>query len=60
MPSIDTGPVEYALTEADAELRAAKLQAFEAAVTVNSARRTRLRNHFAPAFEAQFRPKGTG
>ncbi|RAX50850.1 hypothetical protein DQ353_00155 [Arthrobacter sp. AQ5-05] len=60
LPPIDTGPVEHALTESDAELRAAKRQAFEVAVTVNSSRQTRLRNHFAPAFEAQFRPKGTG
>jgi hypothetical protein len=60
MPAIDTAPVEEALAEADRELLAAKKQAFQARITVNSSRETRLRNHFAPAFEAQFRPKGIG
>lgn len=60
LPAIDTEPVTEALAEADRELLAARKQAFHVQVTVNSAKQTRLRNHFAPAFEAQFRTKGTG
>jgi hypothetical protein len=60
LPEIDTAPVEEALAEADRELMAAKKQAFQAMITVNSSRQTRIRNHFSTAFEAQYRPKGTG